>query len=88
MQPRLKGKGAQRLIYGVGWGRKKAPKEGQALGKVSRRLLAFKNDAKDYGKGCIDHGFTHTACFFCLFVGLFSAHHSSQPCFSLRLQIS
>lgn len=29
------------------WGRKKAPKEGQTLGKVSRRLLAFKNDAKD-----------------------------------------
>lgn len=30
---------------GSTWGRKKAPKEGQALGKVSRRLLASENDS-------------------------------------------
>jgi hypothetical protein len=54
----MKGKRAYGLIYGVNWGRKKAPKEGQALGKVSRRLLASENDSKDKGQGSIDHGLT------------------------------
>jgi hypothetical protein len=40
------------------WGRKKAPKEGQAFGKVSRRLLAFKNDSQDKGQGSVDHWLT------------------------------
>ena len=40
----------QGSIMGGKWlksGAKKAPKEGQTLGKVSKGLLAFKDDAKD-----------------------------------------